>query len=301
MSNVPSMVLLRSAGIIRHVVTLLLCTSAAAAAQERPLPDPKPFLEDVRIRLRRDETLQSGYMYVETRRELKLDKSGTATTRKVKVIESYPGLPGEERWERVISKDGRPVPAAELAKQDRERQKKAEEYVRKLSNQTEKDREKARREYEKYQREETEAIDEIFRVYDVRLLRREPLEGHDTIVCSLTPRPGVKPRTREGKIMQKFVATAWVSEHDRELVRVEVEATDTVSIGLGLLARVHKGTRASFQRRKVNGEVWLPASFDYAASARVLLLKVLRVGGESEFSAYRKFTVDTTTTYTGPK
>jgi len=111
----------------------------------------------------------------------------------------------------------------------------------------------------------------------------------------------VKPRSREGKIMQKFVATAWVSEDDRELVRVEVEATDTVSIGMGLLARVHKGTRAAFQRRKVNGEVWLPASWDYAASARVLLLKTLRVGGTSEYSGYRKFTVDTSATYTNPK
>jgi hypothetical protein len=295
------MATLRSAGIIRHLSVLLLWTSAAAAAQDRPLPDPQSFLADVRIRLQRDETLQSGYMYVETRRELKLDKSGRATKESVKVIESYPGLPGEERWERVISKDGRPVSASDLEKHDRERQKEAEEYVRKLASRTDTDRETRRRKYEKYQREEAEAIDEIFSVYDVRLLRREPVEGHDTIVCSLTPRPGAKPRTRDGKIMQKFVATAWLSEADRELVRVEVEAIDTVSIGLGLLARVHKGTRASFQRRKVNGEVWLPASFDYSASARVLLLKVLRVGGLSEFSGYKKFTVDTAATYTSPK
>jgi hypothetical protein len=291
---------LRPRGIIRHLA-LVLCCASSTAAQERPLPDPKPFLEDVRIRLQRDETLQSGYMYVETRRELKLDKSGRSTKESVKVIESYPGLPGEERWERVIAEDGRSTPAAELEKRDRERQKKAEEYVRKLARQGDKERAKQRREYEKYRREEAEAIDEIFRVYDVRLLRRERVEGHDTIVCSLTPRPGVRARTRDGKIMQKFVATAWVSEQDRELVRVEVEATDTVSIGMGLLARVHKGTRASFQRRKVNGEVWLPASFDYTASARVLLLKTFRVGGASEFSGYRKFTVDTATTYTSPK
>jgi hypothetical protein len=294
------MVILRLHGIICHLAVLVLC-AVNAAAQERPLPDAKSFLEDVRVHLRPDESLQSGYMYVETRRELKLDKSGRATKETVKVIESYPGFPGEERWERVIAEDGRPVPAADLEKHDRERQKKAEEYVRKLTKQTEKDREKLRREHEKYLREEAEAIDEIFHVYDVRLLRREQVEGHDTIVCSLRPRTGVKARTREGKIMQKFVGTAWVSEDDRELVRLEVEATDTVSIGLGLLARVHKGTRASFQRRKVNGEVWLPASFDYAASARVLLLKTLRVGGVSQFSGYRKFTVDTATTYTGPK
>jgi hypothetical protein len=286
---------------LRGVAILMLCTSAAAVAQDRPLPDPKAFLEDVRRQLRRDEALQSGYMYVETRRELKLDKAMRATRESVSVIESYPGLPGEERWERVISEDGKPVPASELEKQDRERQKKAEAYVRKLEKQTEKDREKMRREREKYLREEAETIDEIFRVYDVRLLRREAIEGHDTIVCSLTPRPGVKPRTRDGKIMQKFIGTAWVSEADRELVRLQVEAIDTVSIGMGLLARVHRGTRAAFQRRKVNGEAWLPASWDYSASARVMLLKTFRVGGTSEFSGYRKFTVDTATTYTNPK
>jgi hypothetical protein len=290
---------LRAPGIIVHAAALVL--AAAAVAQDRPLPEPKAFLEDVRTHLRRDEELQSGYMYVETRRELKLDKTGRATRESVEVIESYPGLPGEERWERVISKDGRPVPPAELEKRDRERQKKAEEYVRKLQAQTGKDRDKQRREYEKYRREEAETIDEIFRVYDVRLLRRERVEGHDTIVCSLTPRPGAKPRTRDGRIMQKFIGTAWVSESDRELVRLQVEAIDTVSIGMGLLARVHRGTRASFQRRKVNGEAWLPANFDYSASARVLLLKTFRVGGASEFSGYRKFTVDTATTYTGPK
>ena len=291
----------RPSGVLCGIAILVLCTSAAGVAQDRPLPDPGPFLEDVRRQLRRDEALQSGYMYVETRRELKLDKAMRATKESVSVIESYPGLPGEERWERVISEDGKPVPASELEKQDRERQKKAEAYVRKLEKQTEKDREKQRREREKYLREEAETIDEIFRVYDVRLLRRESVEGHDTIVCALTPRPGVKPRTRDGKIMQKFIGTAWVSEADRELVRLQVEAIDTVSIGMGLLARVHKGTRASFQRRKVNGEVWLPASWDYSASARVMLLKTFRVGGTSEFSGYRKFTVDTATTYTNPK
>jgi hypothetical protein len=291
---------LRSTAIIRSALLVLLW-AVGAAAQDRPLPEPKSFLDDVRVHLRRDEELQSGYMYVETRRELKLDKTGRATKETIKVIESYPGFPGEERWERVISEDGRPVPAAELAEHDRERQKKAEEYVRKLARQTDKDREKQRREHEKQRREEAEIIDEIFRVYEVKLLRREQVEGHDTIVCSLTPRRGVKPRTRDGKIMQKFVGTAWISEADRELVRLQVEAIDTVSIGLGLLARVHKGTRASFQRRKVNGEAWLPASWDYSASARVMLLKTLRLGGVSEFSGYRKFTVDTAATYGTPK
>jgi len=52
-----------------------------------------------------------------------------------------------------------------------------------------------------------------------------------------------------------------------------------------------------FERQKVNNEVWLPAEVTWTASARVMLLKRLRLRSVSEFSNYRKFTVDTSTTY----
>src|SRR5687768_11005380 len=110
METVRTMFTRRTAGAIRGMAVLLLCATAVGSAQDRALPDPQPFLDDVRKQLRRDEALQSGYMYVETRRELKLDKSMRATKESISVIESYPGLPGEERWERVISEDGKPVP-----------------------------------------------------------------------------------------------------------------------------------------------------------------------------------------------
>ena len=74
---------------------------------------------------------------------------------------------------------------------------------------------------------------------------------------------------------------------------VEIEAVDNLAFGLGLLARVHKGTVATYQRRKVNGERWLPAQVTWTASARVLLVRRLRLRGVAEFSDYRRYTVDT--------
>jgi hypothetical protein len=281
------------------VLSLALAgSSLTALSQERPLPDQQAFLEEVRKRLQTDEALQSGYTYVETRRELKLDKGGRPTKETVKVFESYPGLPGEERWERLVAEGGKPVSAADLEKKDRERQKKSQEYVRRLEKRPEKVRRDEARKRDEYFREMKEVVDDLFVVYDVRMLSREAIEGHDTIAFVLTPRPAAKPRRRDSRYMKDFIARAWVSESDHELVRVDVEAIDTVSVGLGLLARVHKGTRASFTRRKVNDEVWLPASVSYTASARIGLLKMMRVGGTSEFSDYRKFTVGTSTTYT---
>jgi hypothetical protein len=100
--------------------------------------------------------------------------------------------------------------------------------------------------------------------------------------------------------MRHFAVRAWISETDHELVRVDAEAIQTLSIGFGLLARIHKGTRLSFERRKVNGEAWLPARSSYAGSARVGLVRTLRRQGISEYSSYRKFAVDASEDYSLP-
>ena len=279
----------------RVAAAAVLClTMPLSAAAQRPLPDQQQFLEEVRKRLDTNDQRQSGYMYVETRREQKLDKAGRPTGESVKVLESYPGLPGERRWERVLSVDGRAVPPADLEKGDRQRQKHVEEYARAAAKDPAAERAKQERERAREQRERGESIDDAIRIFDVKMLGRETLEGHDTIVCSLTPRPSVKPRTRVGNIMRNFVGRAWISESEYELVRLDVTAIDTVSFGFGVLARLHKGSQASFQRRKVNGEAWLPAMASYTMSARIGLFAVFRRGATFEYSNYKKFGVDST-------
>ena len=101
---------------------------------------------------------------------------------------------------------------------------------------------------------------------------REHIEGHDTIAFTLTPRPDSKPKTREGELMKHFTVRAWISETDYELVRLEADAIDNLSWGFGVLARLHKGAKLSFLRRKINDEVWLPAVASYSGSARVGLV-----------------------------
>jgi hypothetical protein len=279
-------------------VFLAMVLFGAVAAQDRPLPDYETFAAQVRAHLARDEERQSGYTFLERRIEQKLDAAGRSKDEAVKVFEVYPGLPGEDRYRRLIEEDGRPVATDKLAEQDRGRLKDVEAYARKLSSSAE--REKAARDLEKVRRRYAAAVDDLFRIYDIRMVGRDSIEGHDTIVATLAPRVDAKPQTGDGKIMRHFKGRAWISESDYELVRVEIEAIDTLSFGLGFLARVHKGTVATFQRRKVNDEVWLPERVTWTASARVLLLKSLRLRGMSEFSNYRKFTVGTSTTYTRP-
>ena len=136
-------------------------------------------------------------------------------------------------------------------------------------------------------------MSDIYNVFEIRMIGRERVEEHDTIAFVLTPRRDAKPKTRAGEQIRHFSVRAWVSENDHELVKLEAEAIDDLKSGWGVLARLHKGARLSFLRRKVNGEVWLPAVVSYDGSARVGLLVTLRRSGTSEFSGYRKYSVDT--------
>lgn len=274
---------------------LIAILAVPAAGQDRRLPDYATFMAEARKRLEVDDVRQSEYVYVETRRGQKLDATGTSTKETLDVFESYPALPNESRWRRQTVKDGKPVPLEDLAEVDRERQKKVLEYAKKLERNPEKVRAAERKKHDEERRDSERAVDDALRVYDIKMLGREVVSGYETIVFSFTPRKDARPQTSEGKIMRHFAGKAWVSESEYEVVRLEAEAIETASFGLGLLARVHKGSKAAFERRKVNGEQWLPARATYSASARVMLVKVIRVGGTLEFSDYRKFSVQTET------
>ena len=269
-------------------------------AQDRPLPDQDTFLKETRKHLQRDSSVQRNYMYVETQREVKLDKDGRIQEQSVKVFESYPGLPGQPRWERLISENGRPVSAKGLAEQDSDRAKKANAMAKRLETEPAKEHARQERDWQKLRDERDEAVDDIHTVFEIKMVGRERIEGHDTIEFSLTPRPDSKPKTREGGLMKHFNVRAWISESDHELVRLEADAIDNLSLGFGVLARLHKGSRFSFVRRKINGEVWLPAVINYSGSARVGLLWTLRRTGSSEYSGYKKFSVDTSSSFQSP-
>jgi len=282
-------------------VVVMAVSGAGWAAQERPLPDLEPFLAQARTRLQTDNERQRSYIYVETQRTRKLDGAGKPRSESVKVVESYPPLPGEdERWERVLEENGKKKSDAELARQDADRRKTAEAVARRLSSPDPVDQARAAQSRDHQRREALQRINDIFVVYEIKMAGRESIDGHDTIQLTLTPRANARPVTRGGKWLQAFKCRAWVSETDYELVKLEVDAVRDLSIGFGMLARMNTGTRMSFVRRMVNGEVWLPARADYTIRARVLMLKRYDQGGSIEFSNYRSFTVDTLTTIAAP-
>src|SRR5262245_47541552 len=205
-----------------------LLLSSFAQGDAQPLPDLKTFLAEFRKTLHTNNLLLSQYTYTETETHIQLDSSGKPKNKEIKIYQVLRGPEPDDEYRRLISKDGVPVSQKELDRQDRERQKEMEDGEQKRQKKTPEELAKARADKE---REDDKIIDDIFTLYDIRLIGRESVDGHSTIRMSFKARPAYKPKTRDGKIMQKVAGTAWVSEDDHELARIDVEVTDTISIG----------------------------------------------------------------------
>ena len=270
-----------------------LLLSAQLQRDFTPLPDPKGFVAEVRKRLTSDRTLQSQYTYLEHRAEINVSKLGKVSDGPLKVYEVYPSVEPGNNYKRLVSVDGVRLTAAELEKEDRIHRDDVLREAAKRQHETPAQRD-ARLEREADERKKEQAIiDEAFALYTITMIGRETLHSHLTVVATLVPKPNFKPRTDTGEFLKKFKATAWVSESEYQLVRLDAQAIDDVTIGWGIIGRIHEGARAVFERTKVNDEVWLPSRSAFTGTGRALLFRTFEVNAVTTYSDYRKFSVKT--------
>ena len=262
--------------------------------ESRPLPELNAFLDRIKDNLKSDRLLLCQYTYNMKSSTRYLDKQGRVKKIENREYEVYPSLDEDMAYERLISKDGRLLDAAELDEQDRKYKKKADARARKLAGERKNEQEDRLAKEAEESRKERETIEDLLKLYEFTLLRREMIDSHSAIWIEFTPKSQYRPQTKDGHILKKLRGRALVSDSDYQIIRVDVELNEDLSFGLGLLARMHKGATLRFMRRKINNEIWLPAEFELIGSARVLLLKQLRVESTSFFSEYKKYSVSST-------
>ena len=261
---------------------------------QQPLPEAAPFIAEFRKTLERDEKLLAQYTYTEKETEMSLDSKGRTKKSETNV---YQVIHGDEEWKtyrRRISKNGVPLSEKDLEKQDRKKQERFAKEARKRAGQSEA---KQQQEKAKSDREDRETTDDIFAMYDIRLVRREMLDGVSTILATFKSKPNYKAKTSDGKIMQHIAGRAWIAEEDHQLAKLEAEIVDPISIGAGLLAKLQKGSTLAFERRKINNEIWLPVKVEAVVNGRLLLLKGLNIHQVTEYSEHKKYSVDTVLTF----
>src|SRR5438309_5589313 len=112
---------------------LLLPALPSRADDSRPLPEAREFLEEVRENLRSDQLLVERYTFTERFTERRLDSRGAVKKVRTETYEVYPSAEPGKMYRRLIARDGKPLPDAELAEQDKKQKARAEKKERRLA------------------------------------------------------------------------------------------------------------------------------------------------------------------------
>ena len=211
-----------------------------------------------------------------------LGKRGEVKSTEIKTydINFYYG----EEYSRLVADNDKPLSADQQKKED----DKLEKFLAKYRDESAEDREK-RLAKEKKQREEGRAfLRDVVNAYDFRLLGEERVDGADSYVIEATPRPDFKPTQPHADMLKKIKGRLWIEKKDYNWVKVEAEATDTISFGL-FLFRIHPGSHFVLEKTLLNNEVWLLKRVDIQGGARIALLKNENITQQDVFSNYKKF------------
>ena len=294
----------KTASTVLIVCLLILQVSWGRTGQqereETSCPKLEFILEQVRKNLNSDRMLLSNYTYNEVETVRFLDKDSTVKRIKEKRYEVFPSFEEELLYRKLVEENGELVSKKDLEKQDRKYRKRVEKWEKKARKKGISDEEARRLREEEEGEKEQRAVDDVFRLYEFELLGRGSVGKYSTYLIGFSPRPDYKPRVKEVKLLKKISGKAWVCDEDFQLVRIEADLIENASFGLGILAKLHKGATMSFQRRKVNGEVWLPAVAHFSGKGRFLLFKGFRVELTSEYSDYKRFSVSSSITFSEP-
>jgi len=272
----PTSIAIRSSVAILILLFVQMDSKATAqsAVADRPLPAAS-FLETVHQNLARqydDAFLLDGFTYhVKTTRD-EMTADGKLKARK---SSDYDVIYNNGVLQKLASKDGTssgskdavPTKQAPIAADEKSRQ----EAIR----------------------EAKAVVDDIFRVMNLRIVRREIIRDRPAIVVEFSPRNNVKPQTRDGKrILTRVQGFAWLDETDHVLARIELHLIEDYKQGGPLAVKIEKGGEIIRDWLKFRDEIWLPASETRHLTLNSLGKKIQVQ--RTEYSDYKKFSSETT-------
>lgn len=241
------------------VVVAFLAVAPAPLRAQAPLPDASRLFTAVRENLARSTRVQDQFAYKERRTQLHTNPFGRLGTGGTLLYEVTPLGPGAGFMRRLLERDGTPV-------QDGE--------VRRFNRRSNRDRAQS-------------SVEDAAAVLDFAIDRREIVGGRSVIIIDFSPRRGARARTREGRLAHSFKGQIWVDEETQEVMRVEAAAIESISYGMGLVARLGEGARVTVVREPVD-DVWLPVSIRFKGEGRALLLRKLNIDFAVDWFDYRR-------------
>ncbi len=254
-----------------------LIIGVLAAAQSTP--DPRDLIRRAAENQKINEARTRDYIYVErieARSKAGKKDKGTSRTNEVFVLYG-------ERVKRLIAIDDQPLPAKRAA----EEEGRIAKLIAKRRNESDSDRRKREARFDKQERESRAFVDEVSDAYNFALAGSEPVDGRDAWVITADPRPEYRPKNKQARFLRRLRMKAWVDKQETQVVRLDAEAIDDISVGLFLI-NISRGAHLGLEQARINDEVWLPRHMSVNGNAR-FLFKHVNFDVDAAYSNYRKF------------
>jgi hypothetical protein len=257
-----------------------------------PLTDPAEIIRRVAAHEEENQAKRHNYTYEEKIIEKKLDGHGAVKSTETSASEIM--IIYGEQVQRQVSKDDKPLPPKEAAKEE----EKIDKLIAKYKNESDGQRARRLEKDGKAHEEAREFVKEIADAFDFTMLPPETVNGRALYVIQGEPKPRYEPRGKNAKFLTKLRGKLWIDQSEYRWVKADLETIDTISFGW-FVARLHKGTHLYAEETRVNDEVWLPKLVRLNLGARVALFKDLNVDVTQTYSDYKKFGAQTKITIVG--
>jgi hypothetical protein len=138
---------------------------------------------------------------------------------------------------------------------------------------------------ERHEHERSEMVIAIGRAFIFRWAGRQLVNGRSVVKLNFEPDPTYRSSARFATLYAHSRGTAWVDESSGELMRADAELTDDVSWGAGIIAKLYRGGRFTYEQHEIAPGVWLPTRYAYDFDGRRFLFN-LNLHQRMDFTDY---------------
>jgi len=170
---------------------------------------------------------------------------------------------------RVIQRDGKPLTAEDLQKQEEKLAKHVDDL---------------RRNPPKPKEDADSWMNELPDALEFHKLGTELRNGLLADLYDFAPRVGYKAKQMRAKAFEKITGKVWIDQADGELAKLDVTVFDTINVGFGMLGRVEKGTHFEMERKKWLAGTWFEDWNRVRFDVRLMMVKNLRQEIENRWS-----------------
>ena len=240
-------------------------------------PDTDPLIRRVVENQKEVESLLNAYTFTDKQTVYTLDKKGQVRSQHTDTYYITPTL--YESFALHVARDGKPVPASNLKKQQSEIEHKLQEYEKKA--------EKPGGVHPK----SFLLFADIVAKSRFTPLRWDQINGKSVLVYGFEPKAASRGKGDLGtRIAEDLKGSMWVAPDEAEIVRVKFANVSPLTFGYGFLGNA-KSFEGYVEQRKENDEVWLPTHQEFVAQGRQLVMG-FRIRQVDEFSEFLKATTD---------